>query len=84
MGDWDGKVVIVGPGAGVSGAEVLTGALAAVVAGADAAAVGVAVGRLQASGVRVCGFVGTPDDEAVLQMAAELFPGAEIVVDRSA
>ncbi len=80
MGDWDGKVVIVGPGAGVSGADVLAGALAAVVAGADAAAVGVAVDRLLESGVRACGFVGAMDGEAVVQMAAELFPGAEVVM----
>lgn len=83
MGIWDGKVVIVGPGAGGAGGagvDALVGALAAVVAGTDAAAVGVAVDRLEESGVRACGFVGPSDDEAILLMAAELFPGAEVVV----
>jgi hypothetical protein len=80
MSIWDGKVVIVGPGAGGAGVDELAGALAAVVASVDAAAVGAAVGRLEASGVRACGFVGPSDDEAVFQMAAELFPGAEVVV----
>ncbi|HEY3239189.1 MAG TPA: hypothetical protein VGL92_06485 [Acidimicrobiia bacterium] len=58
--------------------------MAAVVAGPDAAAVGAAVGRLRAGGVRACGFVGPPDDDAVLQMAAELFPGCEVVFGSSA
>ncbi len=76
MGIWDGKVVIVGPGADVDG---LAGALAAVVAGPDAASVGMVVGRLRARGMRACGFVGPADDDAVFQMAAELFPGSEVV-----
>jgi hypothetical protein len=81
MGTWDGKVVIVGPGADV---DALTGARAAVVAGLDATAVGAAVDRWQARGVRACGFVGPPGSEAVLQMAAELFPGSEVVLGPSA
>jgi hypothetical protein len=76
MGDWDGKVVIVGPGA----VDAVTGASAVVVAGADAGAVGAAVARLRAGRVRAAGFVGDAGDEAVAQMAAELFPGAEVVV----
>jgi hypothetical protein len=81
MGSWDGKVVIVGPGADI---DALAGALAAVVAGPDAAAVGAVVGRLRARGVRACGFVGAPEDAAVLQMAAELFPGSEVALAPSA
>ena len=80
MGIWDGKVVVVAPGADVDG---LAGALAAVVAGRDAAAVGTAVRRLRALGVRTCGFVGPADDDAVFQMAAELFPGSEVVAGPS-
>jgi hypothetical protein len=81
MGVWDGKVVIVGPGADI---DALAGALATVVAGSDAAAVGAAVARWLARGVRACGFVGPSDGDAVLQMAAELFPGSEVVVGPSA
>ncbi len=81
MGDWDGKVLVVESGANI---DALTGVLAAVVAGPDAAAVGEAVGRWQARGVRACGFVGAPGDEAALQMAAELFPGSEVVLGPSA
>jgi hypothetical protein len=81
MGIWDGKVVIVGPGADI---DALAGARGAVVAGPDAATVGAAVGRLRSGGVRVCGFVGPTDVDAVLQMAAELFPGSEVVVGPSA
>lgn len=80
MGDWDGKVLVVEPGANL---DALTGVLAAVVAGPDAVAVGEAVGRWQARGVRACGFVGAPGD-AALQMAAELFPGSEVLLGPSA
>ena len=82
MGGSDGRVVIVGPDAAIDSSP--AGGLAAVVAGPDAAAVGVAVGRLRARGVRACGFVGPADDDAVLQMAAELFPGCEVVFGPSA
>ncbi|MGH8994398.1 MAG: hypothetical protein ACRDZ7_23055 [Acidimicrobiia bacterium] len=81
MSIWDGKLVIVGPGATAAS---LAGARAALVVGVDAAAVGVAVDRLAAGGVRACGFVGAPDDESLRQMAAELFPGAELVAGPSA
>jgi len=80
MGVWDGKIVIVGPGADI---DALAGARAAVVAGPDAGAVGAAVDRWEARGMRACGFVGPPDEDAVLQMAAELFPGSEVVLDPS-
>jgi hypothetical protein len=76
MGDWEGKVVVIPAVA----AEAPVGALAVVVAGADAAAVGAAVARLGAGGARVCGYVGDAGDGAVAEMAAELFPGAEVVV----
>lgn len=81
MGVWDGKVVIVGPGADL---DVLAGARAAVVADPDAAAVGAAVGRWRVRGVWACGFVGSSDDDAVLQMAAELFPDSDVVLGPSA
>lgn len=58
------------------------GAAGVVVAGEDAAAVGEAVGRLRADGVRACGFVGRAGDPAAEELAAELFPGAEVVVAR--
>lgn len=49
------------------------------VAGEDAAAVGAAVAALRAAGCDAAGWVGDPSDPAVGEMAAELFPGAEIV-----
>ena len=81
MGIWDGKVVIVGPGIARPS---LAGARGVVVTGRDAAAVGSAVARLGAEGVRACGFVGAAEDPALLQMATELFPGAEVVEGLSA
>ena len=51
-----------------------------VVAGPDAAAVGELVGALRAAGVPAAAWVGDPSDPAVLEMAAELFPGAEVAV----
>jgi hypothetical protein len=69
------KVVITDPAA----APRLAGAEAAVlVAGEDAAAVGAAVAALRAAGCDAAGWVGDPSDPAVGEMAAELFPGAEI------
>lgn len=70
-------MLIVPVGAVPSG---IRGAAGVLVAGADAAVVGAAVDRLRAGGVRACGFVGSPDDPAAVEMAAELFPGAEVVV----
>ena len=52
---------------------------AVLVAGPDAAAVGEAVAGLRASGVLAAGWVGDPSDPAVREMAAELFPGSEVV-----
>ncbi|HKY76794.1 MAG TPA: hypothetical protein VJS45_11670 [Acidimicrobiia bacterium] len=52
---------------------------AVLVAGPDAAAVGEAVAGLRASGVPAAGWVGDPSDPAVREMAAELFPGSEVV-----
>ena len=77
MGVWAGKVVIVRPGVDPGA---MTGVLGVVVAGTDAAAVGAAVTRLGAHGLRASGFVGAPDDPAAHQMAAELFPGSEVVL----
>lgn len=54
-----------------------TGA-AALVAGPDAAAVGRAVAALRAAGSDAAGWVGDPSDPVVREMAAELFPGAEV------
>jgi len=55
-------------------------AMAVLVAGPDAAAVGAAVARLRAAGREAAGWVGDPSDPAVEEMARELFPGAEITV----
>jgi hypothetical protein len=55
---------------------------AVVVAGPDAASVGDAVAGLRAAGIAAAGWVGDPTDPAVREMAAELFPGAEIKADR--
>ena len=70
------KVVITDP----SGAAALVGTgVAVLVAAVDAAAVGSAVAALRAAGADAAGWVGDPSDPAVREMAAELFPGAEIV-----
>jgi len=53
---------------------------AVLVAGPDAVAVGEAVAGLRAAGFAAAGWVGDPSDPAVREMAAELFPGCEIVV----
>ena len=68
-----------------TGASALVGdpsaaAAGVLVAGPDAAAVGAAVARLRAAGRDAAGWVGDPSDEALQEMAAELFPGAEITV----
>jgi hypothetical protein len=74
--DLVGKVVITDP----ESALTLVGTGGAVlVAGVDAAAVGSAVAALRTAGADAAGWVGDPSDEAVREMAAELFPGAEIV-----
>ena len=52
---------------------------AVLVAGPDATAVGEAVAGLRAAGVPAAGWVGDPSDPAVCEMAAELFPGCEVV-----
>jgi len=70
------RVVVAGPAAALA----LAGSGAAVlVAGEDAAAVGRAVAALRAGGCDAAGWVGDPSAEAVREMAAELFPGAEVV-----
>ena len=70
------KVVITDP----AGAAALLGTgVAVLVAGPDAAAVGSAVAALRAAGADAAGWVGDPSDPAVREMAAELFPGVEIV-----
>jgi hypothetical protein len=71
------KVVIAAPAAAL--ALVGTG-VAVVVAGGDAAAVGAAVTGLRAAGAEAAGWVGDPSDEEVREMAAELFPGAEVII----
>ncbi|HEY4408261.1 MAG TPA: hypothetical protein VGO87_00140 [Acidimicrobiia bacterium] len=71
------KVVIAAPPA----AQMLVGTgVAVLVAGPDAAAVGAAVVALRAAGAEAAGWVGDPSDEAAREMAAELFPGAAVVV----
>jgi hypothetical protein len=70
------KVVITDP----QSAERLVGTgVAVLVAGGDAGAVGLAVAALRAAGAEAAGWVGDPSDEAVREMAAELFPGREVV-----
>jgi hypothetical protein len=72
-----GRVVITAP----AGAAALAGGgVAVLVAGEDAAAVGEAVAALRAAGTEAAGWVGDPSDEAVREMAAELFLGYEVVV----
>ena len=63
-------VLVAGPDAAPS---------AVLVAGPDAAAVGEAVAGLRAAGIPAAGWVGDSSDPAVREMAAELFPGSEIV-----
>lgn len=69
-------VMITDPMSALAG---LRTGVAVLVAGEDAAAVGAAVAAVRASGAEAAGWVGDPSDEAVREMAAELFPGAEIV-----
>lgn len=70
------RVVITDP----AGALTLVGTgTAVVVAGSDAAAVGEAVAALRAAGSDAAGWVGNPLDPAAREMAAELFPGADVV-----
>jgi hypothetical protein len=54
---------------------------AVIVAGTDAEAVGALVARLMGSGARAAGFVGEVADEAVAEMAGELFPGCRVVLE---
>jgi hypothetical protein len=71
------KVVITAPPEAL--ALVGTG-VPVLVAGEDAPAVGAAVAALRAAGAEAAGWVGDPSDPAVREMAAELFPGREVVV----
>ena len=64
-------------GRGGGGAVVSQSAV--IVAGHDPAEVGEAVAGLRAVGVPAAGWVGDPSDPAVREMAAELFPGCEVV-----
>jgi len=65
-------------GRGGGRAEVAPSAV--LVAGPDAEAVGEAVAGLRAAGVPAAGWIGEVSDPAAREMAAELFPGCEIVV----
>ena len=62
-----------------SGGGGLDAGAAALVAGVDAAAVGEMVSAFRGFGVAAAGWVGDPSDPAVREMAAELFPGCEVV-----
>jgi hypothetical protein len=65
---------------GVDGVPALLGTgVAVLVAGEDAVAVGSAVAALRSAGAEAAGWVGDPSDPAVREMAAELFPGREVV-----
>jgi hypothetical protein len=72
-----GRVVIAGPAAARA---FLRSGVAVLVAGEDATAVGEAVAALRAAGCDAAGWVGHPSDAAVREMAAELYPGTEVVV----
>jgi hypothetical protein len=54
---------------------------AVIVAGTDAEVVGALVARLRDGGARVAGFVGYAGEEAVTEMAGELFPGCRVVIE---
>jgi hypothetical protein len=70
------KVVITDPATALA----LVGAgVAVLVAGEDAAAVGEAVAALRTGGSEAAGWIGDPSDDAVSEMALELFPGCELV-----
>jgi hypothetical protein len=72
------KVVITDP----ASAPALVGTgVAVLVAGPDAAAVGAAVAGFRAAGGEGAGWVGDRSDPAAREMAAELFPGYEVVTD---
>jgi hypothetical protein len=64
-----------------SGAALGAEGAAVLVVGEDAGAVGAAVAALRAAGVRAAGFIGSASDSsaAVAEMAAELFPGLELL-----
>jgi hypothetical protein len=70
-----GRVVIAGPAAAPA---LAASGVAVLVAGDDASAVGEAVAALRAVGCDAAGWVGDLSAQAVREMAAELFPGAEI------
>jgi len=76
-GGWAQRAL--GPGSAVAAADDGTPS-AVLVAGPDAAAVGELVAALRAVGLPAAGWVGDPSDPAAREMAAELFPGYEIVV----
>ena len=71
----------VGVGGGIDGGSGVGGGVAVLVAGEDGAAVGEAVAALRAAGLEAAGWVGDPSAPAVREMALELFPGGEVVVD---
>lgn len=70
------KVVISDPATALT---LVGDAVAVLVAGEDAEAVGEAVAALRAAGADAAGWVGDPSDPAVREMAAELFPGRDAV-----
>ena len=82
MGRLSGKVVVVRASDAPAAARAAADGAAVVVVGADAAEVGAMVGSLRAAAARACGFVGGEDPASrdVADMAAELFPGLEVVV----
>jgi hypothetical protein len=80
-GRLEGKLVVLSPAEAATGPGASLGGkgAAVLVAGDDAGAVGAAVASLRAAGVRAAGFVGSARDSAVSEMAAELFPGLELL-----
>lgn len=84
MGRLERRLAVVVPGDGeAAGRRWAAEGAAVLVAGEDATAVGELVAVLRAAGARAAGFVGDPsrpaDRVAIAEMAAELFPGCELL-----
>lgn len=73
--------MVVPPEAGDEAVRLAADGAAVLVVGNDASAVGALVASLRAAGARTSGFVGASGVESpeVSEMAAEVFPGCEVV-----
>lgn len=81
----DETVAVVAPGDEGDALRLAAGGAAVIVAGTDAGAVGALVTRLRETGARAAGMVVDVSDpagrRAVAEMAGELFPGFELVIE---